>query len=63
MIKETKKYDISIGTSIYDTLRKTNRKNERLIAEFIDNSLQSFLDHEDELTNRPNSDKCKVQIT
>src|SRR5574344_1998265 len=54
--------DISIGTSFYSVLSRVRQKLERVFSEFIDNSLQSYLEHQDILDRVSNPGKCKVNI-
>lgn len=58
----TKKYDITIGSGFIKNFQYENYKIERVFSEFIDNSLQSFLDHQDILKNLADGKKCKVSI-
>lgn len=54
-------YDISVGSSIFAIFQDFKYPLERCFAEFIDNSLQSYLDHKEEL-NSIGVDKCYVKI-
>ncbi len=57
------KEDVSVGTSIYGIFNRMPQKLERVFAEFIDNSTQSFNDHKDELKALNKSAVCKITIT
>lgn len=61
-MNNTKKYDITIGSGFIKNFQFENYKLERVFSEFIDNSLQSFLDNQDILKNLEDGKKCKVSI-
>lgn len=56
------KYDVSVGSGIISVFQSQSYKLERVMAEFIDNSLQSFLDHEDVLKEIIDGNQCVVDI-
>lgn len=57
-------FDITIGTSYLPSFENNNLKTYEAFREFIDNSLQSYLDHREELDALANSPKkCIVKIT
>lgn len=58
----TEKYDISVGSGILSIFSRRTCKLERVFSEFVDNSLQSYLDHKEELKQLNGCEKCKVQI-
>lgn len=60
---EQKSFDISVGSGIISIFQRKNFKLERVFSEFIDNSLQSYLDHRDVIKTLPGCEKCKVFIT
>lgn len=56
------KYDVSVGSGIISVFQSQSYKIERVMAEFIDNSLQSYLDHKDVLNNIIDGNQCVVDI-
>lgn len=56
------KEDISIGTGIVGIFKRMPQKLERVFAEFIDNSTQSFFDHREELNKINKKNVCVVNI-
>jgi hypothetical protein len=62
MAKTARTVDITIETSFYSVLSRVRQKLERVFSEFIDNSLQSFLEHRDLLSKIPDGGKCIVKI-
>ena len=46
---EEKNFDVTVGSGIISIFQRQNFRLERVFSEFIDNSLQSFLDHQDVL--------------
>lgn len=58
----TKNYDVTVESGIITIFQSQNYKLERVFAEFIDNSLQSFLDHYEQLHKMPDGQKCEVKI-
>ncbi len=60
---KTKEFDVTVESGIISIFQRQNFKLDRVFSEFVDNSLQSFLDHKEELKNLPNSSKCIVDIT
>lgn len=58
-----KEFDVTVDSGIISIFQRQNYKLDRVFSEFVDNSLQSFLDHRDELKNIPDSSKCIVDIT
>jgi hypothetical protein len=61
-MERTKNYDVTVGSGILGIFQSQSYKLERVIAEFIDNSLQSYLDHEKELKDLMNVQSCEVNI-
>jgi hypothetical protein len=62
MVKRQVMVDIGIKTGFYAVLSRVNQKLERVFSEFVDNSLQSYLDHADELKNLDDGGRCIVTI-
>lgn len=62
-MNRTVKEDVSVGSGIIGVFTRMPQKMERVFAEFIDNSTQSFKDHYDELLKVNKSGVCKVIIT
>ena len=54
--------DIRPATSVYGTYRRLSYKPWFAIAEFIDNSTQSYYDHKNELKEDPNFKKMVINI-
>lgn len=57
------KEDVSVGSGIIVSYQRMPQKLERVFAEFIDNSTQSFYEHKDELYKVTKQTVCKVWIT
>ncbi len=57
-----KDYDVTVESGIISIFQRQNFKLDRVFSEFIDNSLQSFLDHKDILSNLADGGKCKISI-
>lgn len=57
------KEDVTVGTGIISTYQRMPQKLERVFAEFIDNSTQSFIDHREELIKVTKSPVNKIEIT
>jgi hypothetical protein len=57
-----KEYDVTVESGIIAIFQSQTYKLERVMAEFIDNSLQNFLDHEKELSKMTDGGKCNVSI-
>ena len=47
--KQTKDYDVTVESGIIAIFQSQSYKLERIFAEFIDNSLQSYIDHEEHI--------------
>lgn len=58
----TVKEDVSVGSGIIGIFTRMPQKMERVFAEFIDNSTQSYKDHYDELVKVNKSGVCRVII-
>ncbi len=58
----TKEYDVTVESGILGIFQSQTYKLERVFAEFIDNSLQSYLDHMKQLSKMPDGSKCEVKI-
>lgn len=63
MMGRTVKEDVSVGSGIIGIFNRMPQKMERVFAEFIDNSTQSFNDNKDELMKVTKSSVCKIIIT
>ncbi|TPI02371.1 ATP-binding protein [Mycoplasma struthionis] len=61
-MENTKKFDITVGSGIISIFQRQNFKLERVFSEFIDNSLQSFLDNKKILERLEEEAKCKISI-
>jgi len=59
----TVKEDVSVGSGIIGIFPRMPQKLERVFAEYIDNSTQSFSDHKEELLKVSKSNVCKIFIT
>lgn len=59
-MEETKYFDITVDSSILASFQNTSMEMFKVFREFIDNSLQSYLDHEDKLDSLPDSPKKLV---
>lgn len=57
------KEDVSVGSGIIGIFNRMPQKLERVFAEFIDNSTQSFNDNKEELMKITKSTVCKIFIT
>lgn len=57
-----KEYDVTVASGIISIFQRQNFKLDRVFSEFIDNSLQSYLDHKDVLDKLADGQKCKVSI-
>ena len=55
--------DVKVGSGIIATYNRMPQKLERVFAEFIDNSTQSFFDHRDELVKVTKSSVNRIEIT
>ena len=42
-----KEYDVTVESGIISIFQRQNFRLDRVFSEFIDNSLQSFLDHKE----------------
>ena len=59
---EVKDVDIKIGTNLYARLQDMKNTPSHVFAEFVDNALQSYLDHEKELKELHPNYKFTVSI-
>ena len=57
-----KSYDITVESGIVSIFQRQNFRLDRVFSEFIDNSLQSYLDHKEVLKNLDDGQKCRVTI-
>lgn len=57
-----KEYDVTVESGIISIFQRQNFRLDRVFSEFIDNSLQSFLDHKEELKELEDGKKCKISI-
>lgn len=57
-----KDYDVTVESGIISIFQRQNFKLDRVFSEFIDNSLQSYLDHKSELVSLEDGKKCNVSI-
>lgn len=55
--------DVKVGSGIIATYNRMPQKLERVFAEFIDNSTQSFFDHREELVKVTKSSVNRIEIT
>lgn len=62
MEKTTKAFDVTAESGIISIWQREKFKLDRVFSEFIDNSLQSYLDHKEELDRLPTGKKCVVSI-
>ena len=62
MAQTTKKYDVTVESGIIAIFQSQTYKLERVFAEFIDNSLQSYLDHIEQLSKMPDGKRCEIKI-
>lgn len=62
-MNRVEKENVSVETGIIATYQRMPQKLERVFAEFIDNSTQSYKDHRDSLIKANKNDACKVSIT
>lgn len=61
-MNSTKEYDVTVESGIISMFQRQNFRLDRVFSEFIDNSLQSFLDHKDVLMNLEDGKKCRISI-
>lgn len=59
-MEKTKEMDITVDSSILAQFRNMPMEMFKVFREFIDNSLQSYLDHKEKLDSLPNSPKKLV---
>lgn len=59
---EIKDYDVTVESGIISIFQRQNFRLDRVFSEFIDNSLQSYLDHEEVLKRLADGQKCKISI-
>lgn len=57
-----KKFDVTVESGIISIFQRQNFKLDRVFSEFIDNSLQSYLDHKKELDKMIDGGCCAVEI-
>lgn len=55
-------FDVTAESGIIAIWQREKFKLDRVFSEFIDNSLQSYLDHKDVLDRLPDGKKCIVEI-
>ena len=58
-----KTFDIEVGTGIIKSYERIDIENHSIFSEFIDNSFQSFLDHEEKLIKDAHMKLCKIEIS
>lgn len=56
-------FNIEVGTGIIKVFKRIDIENFRIFSEFIDNSLQSFIDHRDVLVDKLHVQKCVIDIS
>jgi hypothetical protein len=61
-MNSVKDYDVTVESGIISIFQRQNFKLDRVFSEFIDNALQSFLDHQEVLKGLSDGQKCKVSI-
>ena len=57
------KVDITPTTKVYSYFENLNYRQESAYAEFIDNSIQSFIDHRDNLSSVMGNNPCRITIS
>ena len=57
-----KNYDVTVESGIISIFQRQVFKLDRVFAEYVDNSLQSFLDHKETLEKLADGKKCTVSI-
>ena len=57
------KVDITPTTKVYSYFENLNYRQESAYAEFIDNSIQSFIDHRDDLSSVMGDNPCRITIS
>lgn len=62
MDKTTKAFDVTAESGIIAIWQREKFKLDRVFSEFVDNSLQSYLDHKEVLDRLPDGKKCDVKI-
>lgn len=62
MDKTTQAFDVTAESGIIAIWQREKFKLDRVFSEFVDNSLQSYLDHKDVLDRLPDGKKCNVKI-
>ena len=63
-MEKIEQFDIRIDTSLLATFQNMPMEMYKVFREFIDNSLQSYLDHKEQLDSLPGSPKkCIINIT
>lgn len=62
MEKNIKAFDVTAESGIIAIWQREKFKLDRVFSEFVDNSLQSYLDHKDILDRLPDGGKCIVKI-
>ena len=55
-------FNIEVGTSIISAFQRIDIENFRIFSEFIDNSLQSYIDHKKVLVDELHVKPCVVKI-
>lgn len=61
-MNSTKEYDVTVESGIISIFQRQNFRLDRVFSEFVDNSLQSFLDHKNVLMNLEDGKKCRISI-
>ena len=61
-MERVEKENIQVGTGIVTIFQRMPQKLERVFAEFIDNSIQSFFDHKEQLVKINKKGSCVVKI-
>lgn len=62
-IKGTKKINIRPTSGVYATYKRLSYQPWTAIAEFVDNSTQSYFDHREELKKIPSFEKLNIKIS
>ena len=62
MEEKTLAFDVTAESGIISIWQREKFKLDRVFSEFVDNSLQSYLDHKEVLDRLPSGKKCIVQI-
>lgn len=63
-MKQIERVSIALKPNVYNTFRNLNNTVSNTLGEYVDNAVQSFIDHKKELLETDGSNyKLKVHIT